>query len=245
MEARHSSVLEALQCLHTEVIEIFAEQSIVHNKAAAAHFWYTLHIYTISPHIDIVHKHNDLLQLALIGGTLVIIVPSVCYKVTLCKMCYRPTKGLFHHLLMLVQLLCLEKSTQLSRALLSDQIQSRMWCMLGSTQQTWRTLKLSSIRPKGDFCKVVKGNQITFVQAFSRHSNTDALDYLVLSLAPKISHCYCITCEWSNFNITPQNVAAKLLQVLFEIRFAKKQKDSLQYEAMCSSTYCGHKVAIV
>ena len=34
------------------------------------------------------------------------------------------------------------------------------------------------IRSEGDFCKLVKVDPITFVQAFSRHSNTDALDYL-------------------------------------------------------------------
>ena len=76
------------------------------------------------------------------------------------------------HLLKLVQSLCLKKSTPWETSLRSNPIKDVL--QVGVSTNALRALKFVSIRSNCDNCKLVKGDQITLVQAFSKRRNTGA-----------------------------------------------------------------------
>ena len=121
--------------------------------------------------------HNDLLvltchQSALIARnsshTLEVVHYVVIVQSPWCALRLLPFNTL--HLYMMVQCFCLKRSTHWETPLRSNPIKDMM--QVGVKTHALRALKFGPMRSDCDNCKLVKGDQITPVQAFSKNSNT-------------------------------------------------------------------------
>ena len=143
------------------------------------HFWYTPYIVRTQTPLLVHTTHCTYTVSNLIFWFTMIccILPSICicwrntshhhgeHKATLCTQWPHQQGQTISLPLSTCQCwftFCASNNPHIWPAPLRDQIQSRMWCKLGPTQQPWCPNKV-----RGDFCKLVKVDQITFVQAFS------------------------------------------------------------------------------